>query len=50
MVLVVPAGSAVTPFSQVSARWTASPIALRVASEMGATNPIELVASCLASS
>jgi hypothetical protein len=50
MVLVVPAGSAATPSSQVSARWTASPIASRVATGMGATNPIELDASWRASS
>ena len=42
---MVPAGSAVTPLSQVSARWTASLIASRVATGMGATNPIELDAS-----
>ena len=49
-VLVVPAGRAVTPSSQVSARWTASLIASRVALGIGATNPIELEASCRASS
>src|ERR1700761_7992659 len=43
--LLVPAGSAVTPSSQVSARWTASPIAWLVAAGIGATNPIELDAS-----
>ena len=43
--LVVPAGSAVTPSSQVSARCTASAIAVPVFSETGATNPIELDAS-----
>ena len=43
--LVVPAGSAVTPSSQVSARRTASAIAALVCSGTGATNPIELDAS-----
>ena len=43
--LVVPAGSAVTPSSQVSARCTASAIAVLVFSGTGATNPIELDAS-----
>ena len=43
--LVVPAGSAVTPSSHVSARRTASAIAALVFSGMGATKPIELDAS-----
>ena len=43
--LVVPAGSAVAPSSQVSARRTASAIAEWVASGTGLTNPIELDAS-----
>jgi hypothetical protein len=43
--LVVPAGSAVTPSNQVSARRTASPIASLVFSGMGAAKPIELDAS-----
>ena len=43
--LVVPAGSAVTPSSQVSARCTASAIAELVVSGIGATKPIELDAS-----
>jgi hypothetical protein len=44
-VLEVPAGSAVTPSSHVSARWTASAIAALVFSPMGATKPIEFDAS-----
>ena len=48
--LVVPAGSAVTPSSQVSARCTASAIAELVVSGTGATKPIELDASCRARS
>src|ERR1700752_5408526 len=40
--LVVPAGTAVTPSSQVSARCTASEIARPVLSETVANNPIEL--------
>src|ERR1700759_46403 len=48
--LVVPAGNAVTPSSQVSARCTASRIASLVATAIGATNPIELDASWRASS
>ena len=43
--LVVPAGRAVTPSSQVSASRTASPIAAVVVSGTGVTNPIELEAS-----
>jgi len=42
---VVPAGSAVTPSNQVSARRTASPIAALVVSGIGAAKPIELDAS-----
>src|SRR5271157_1437625 len=47
---VVPAGSAVAPSSQVSARWTASAIALFVEAGTGATNPIELAATRRANS
>ncbi len=47
---VVPAGSAVTPSSQVSARCTASAIAELVSGGIGAANPIELDASCRARS
>src|SRR6188472_1042055 len=43
--LVVPAGSAVTPSSHVSARWTASEIAALVFSPTGATKPMELDAN-----
>src|ERR1700754_4257842 len=42
---VAPAGNAVAPLSQVSARWTASLIAVDVAAGTGLTNPIELDAS-----
>ena len=48
--LVAPAGSAVAPSSQVSARCTASAIAFEVASGTGAVNPIELDASLRARS
>ena len=47
---VAPAGRAVAPSSQVSARWTASATALVVESETGAVNPMELDASLRASS
>ena len=42
---VVPAGRAVAPSSQVSARCTASAIAAVVPAGIGATNPMELEAS-----
>ena len=48
--LVVPAGSAVAPSSQVSARCTASAIAEFVVAGIGATNPIELDATRRANS
>src|ERR1700759_959706 len=48
--LVVPAGNAVTPSNQVSARCTASAIAEFVVAGIGATNPIELVATRRANS
>ena len=48
--LLVPAGSAVTPLSQVSARCTASAIAEFVVAGIGATKPIELDATWRASS
>ncbi len=48
--LVVPAGSAVAPSSHVSASRTASAIAALVFSGTGATNPMELDASCRARS
>ena len=47
---VAPAGSAVAPSSQVSARCTASVTALAVDSETGAENPMELEASLRARS
>ncbi|SKV28667.1 Uncharacterised protein [Mycobacteroides abscessus subsp. abscessus] len=49
-VRVAPAGNAVAPSSQVSARCTASVIADVVLAVMGATKPIELEASCRAMS
>ena len=47
---VVPAGRGVTPSSHVSARRTASAIALLVFSGTGVTNPMELFAICRARS
>ena len=49
-VLLAPAGRAVAPSSQVSARWTASTIAALVVAGIGATNPMELDATRRASS
>ncbi len=49
-VVVVPAGRAVDPSSQVSASRTASAIALAVPAGMGATKPMDCEASCRARS